>query len=103
MQRSGNSLNSACDCAQQKNRSAFVDCKEEREAQEGVTHERGTSISRHAQRRFRPNVGCETGTVDCRWSPLWWMGDLPRQRLTGRTGSAVRVADQRLVRTVDPA
>src|ERR1700736_6891753 len=67
------------------------------------TDGRSTGAGWYTQGCVRPDVGRKTRTVGHRRPPLWGVGDLPRQGITRRRESAVCVADERLVRTADPA
>src|SRR2546429_8213089 len=65
--------------------------------------ESSTSTGWHAQGRLRPDLGRQARTMGGQRPALRRLGGLPRQGLPGRTGPALRVAVQRVVRAGDPA
>ena len=61
------------------------------------------STGRNAQRRFHSDFGRQAGEMGRQRPPLRGLGDLPPEGLARRSQSALRVADERLVRADHPA
>src|SRR6266581_4639262 len=70
---------------------------------EGGIHERSAAPCGHAERRVRPDVGRDARRLERRGPVVRGLGDLPRQRVTGRFGPAVRLPVNRVAWAGRPA
>lgn len=69
----------------------------------GGKDEQSTSTGRNKKGRIHPHFGRDAQGVERRRAAFRGVGDLPRERLSRRSGPAVRFAKQRLVRANHPA
>src|ERR1700733_15352436 len=78
-------------------------CPEPRSSLERSGGEQGTRIGGHAQGRICIDVGWEARAMGRQRPSFWGLGDLPPERIARQSGSALRVAIDRLVRPTDSA
>src|SRR5690242_15471343 len=69
----------------------------------GGTHERCSCAGGYKEGRFCPHIGWEAGQMGRKRPALCRVGDLSHERVTCRPEPHLLFADQRLVRTDDPA
>src|SRR5439155_14391468 len=70
-------------------------------SQGGETDEQGASSSRNEEGRVHSDIGWKAQAVGRQRPPLWRLGNVSPQGIARRSESAIRVADQRLVRAGD--